>query len=176
MADGARRTAPLISPWQTHKNRRYCAVMRRRPTLAGYTLLEILLVLLLVGVLVSVSLVSFRLTDRKRRLEAPMSQLQELARRARQTAVQKQVPYDIVLEKGGYSVGPRRYALREGQELWWKPWRQQQWRQAESYRWTFQPSGFCEPLSVRLQEGQAWVETGFHPLTAGVREERMEIP
>ncbi len=40
--------------------------------------------------------------------------------------------------------------------------------------WRFDPNGLCEPVTVRLQLGNNWLEESFHPLTAGVRETAME--
>lgn len=36
--------------------------------------------------------------------------------------------------------------------------------------WRFDPDGLCEPLGVRLTLGGSWIEQGYHPLNASVRE------
>jgi hypothetical protein len=43
-------------------------------------------------------------------------------------------------------------------------------------RWIFQPTGLCEPLTVRIMEDEAWIEVRFDPLTAGIEEESYYIP
>lgn len=41
--------------------------------------------------------------------------------------------------------------------------------------WRFSHSGLCEPISIRVQSGDSWIELDMHPLTAQVREERLNI-
>lgn len=41
--------------------------------------------------------------------------------------------------------------------------------------WRFDPDGLCEPLGVRLNIGQNYIETIYHPLTATVCDTSMEI-
>jgi prepilin-type N-terminal cleavage/methylation domain-containing protein len=40
--------------------------------------------------------------------------------------------------------------------------------------WRFDPNGICEPMGVRLDYEDGWIETEFHPLSAGVRDRMME--
>ena len=42
--------------------------------------------------------------------------------------------------------------------------------------WIFQPTGLCEPLTVRLEQDDAWIEATFDPLTAEISEENYNIP
>ena len=46
----------------------------------------------------------------------------------------------------------------------------------DGQRWIFQPTGLCEPLTVRIMEDEAWIEVRFDPLTAGIEEESYYIP
>ena len=46
----------------------------------------------------------------------------------------------------------------------------------DGQRWIFQPTGLCEPVSVRIIENEAWIEVRFDPLTAGIEEETYNIP
>ena len=46
----------------------------------------------------------------------------------------------------------------------------------DGQRWIFQPTGLCEPVSVRIIENEAWIEVRFDPLTAGIEEESYNIP
>lgn len=45
----------------------------------------------------------------------------------------------------------------------------------ESVDWRFSHSGLCEPVSIRVQTGDSWIELDMHPLTAQVRDERINI-
>lgn len=44
-----------------------------------------------------------------------------------------------------------------------------------SINWSFQSSGLCEPVGLRLELEDNWVELQMHPLTARIEEEAMEI-
>lgn len=54
-------------------------------------------------------------------------------------------------------------------------WNETQWISlsgAEFRRWIFQPSGMCEPMSVRMENDGSFFEVVFHPLTADIQTER----
>jgi hypothetical protein len=40
--------------------------------------------------------------------------------------------------------------------------------------WRFDPNGICEPMSVRIDYDDGWMEMDFHPLSAGIRDSSME--
>ncbi len=42
----------------------------------------------------------------------------------------------------------------------------------ERRRWIFQPSGMCEPMTVRVEADHSFFEVEFHPLTADVKSEK----
>lgn len=44
-----------------------------------------------------------------------------------------------------------------------------------SVTWSFQSTGLCEPVAIRLEAGESWVEMHMHPLTARVEYEEMLI-
>ena len=41
--------------------------------------------------------------------------------------------------------------------------------------WRFDPNGLCEPVSVRLVQGDNWIEDVYHPLTAAVCDSAMSM-
>lgn len=57
-----------------------------------------------------------------------------------------------------------------------RPWLATSWVEPEDYNWFFQPSGLCEPLAVRMEAGESWIELVFNPLTAQVQEESYAYP
>jgi hypothetical protein len=59
--------------------------------------------------------------------------------------------------------GPKIMLRAPGEEDWGKPQGQQ---------WEFSPIGMVSPLSVRLEDGNAWMEVDFDLLTGRVAEER----
>jgi len=46
------------------------------------------------------------------------------------------------------------------------------WEKPSGQRWEFSPLGMVTPLSVRLEDGDAWIEVDFDMLTGRVAEER----
>ena len=40
--------------------------------------------------------------------------------------------------------------------------------------WRFDPTGLCEPLTIRLALDRSWSEDSYHPLTASIRESQLE--
>ncbi len=55
-------------------------------------------------------------------------------------------------------------------------WNREEWEVPNDLEWVFEPSGLCEPLSVRFVRRGGYVEVDFNPLTAGVEDERLYIP
>lgn len=55
-------------------------------------------------------------------------------------------------------------------------WKSKEWIVPNGVEWVFEPSGLCEPLSVRFTRHDGYVEVDYNPLTAGVQDERLYIP
>jgi prepilin-type N-terminal cleavage/methylation domain-containing protein len=70
------------------------------------------------------------------------------------------------------------YQLEGGMEVSVRRWNSSEWlatRKDAVHVWRFDPSGLCEPVSVRLTLEDSWAEDTYHPLTATVRENILEI-
>lgn len=63
------------------------------------------------------------------------------------------------------------HELGKGVVVKLRPWLSTRWSQPADYLWEFQKSGLCEPLAVRFELGESWIELAFNPLTAQVQEE-----
>lgn len=55
-------------------------------------------------------------------------------------------------------------------------WQEKDWYAPQDRTWIFPPTGLCEPLEVRIQKGDAYIENSYDPLTASVKSERFLIP
>jgi len=83
---------------------------------------------------------------------------------------------------GGEPVTPtggehRQYVWPDGMELSVRRWNSAEWLATGKnsiHIWRFDPTGLCEPLSVRLMLNKSWVEDTYHPLTATIRESQFE--
>jgi type II secretory pathway pseudopilin PulG len=149
----------------------------------GYTLLEIALVVTIIVLLVGAVVPLSSGFVREQRLRESVRGLLVLAKTARTEAMTTGRAAEVVFGKGGFSLlrageeepsesvqlpgGTRYQLLPFGAD---KPLR------PDGQRWIFQPTGLCEPLTVRIMEDEAWIEVRFDPLTAGIEEEGYYIP
>ena len=76
------------------------------------------------------------------------------------------------------SVGEsHQYALKPGMKVAIRHWNSNAWLPAIKNNiqvWRFDPTGLCEPVSVKLVLGDNWAEDTYHPLTASIRERLLE--
>ncbi len=83
---------------------------------------------------------------------------------------------------GGEPVTPvggerRQYALAAGMNVSVRRWDSEAWLPTLKntiHIWRFDPTGLCEPLSVRITLDKSWAEDSYHPLTATIRDSQME--
>ena len=87
---------------------------------------------------------------------------------------------------GGHRIGGepvitsgehRQYAWGGGMEVFVRRWNSNEWLDTGKnsiHIWRFDPSGLCEPISVRLVLGRSWMEDTYHPLTASIHESQLE--
>ena len=58
-------------------------------------------------------------------------------------------------------------------------WGDSRWNKVENdyfRRWVFQPTGMCNPLQVRIEQGGGFFEVKFDPLTGEVLREKYYVP
>jgi prepilin-type N-terminal cleavage/methylation domain-containing protein len=158
----------------------------------GFTLLELVVVLFIMVLFVSVAAFSFEGVTDEQVLRTPGGELQRVAREAVRRAGMYEEAEVIVFDQRGFGVryrddpelnggAPdsrhwlRRVELPQDMQLKMKRWGQKEWQPAAGQRWIVQPSGLCEPVTVRLERGRSYLEMQFNPLTGGVADERMSI-
>lgn len=84
---------------------------------------------------------------------------------------------------GGEPVTPaggehRQYVMPDGVEVMVRRWNSGEFlptRKNSIHIWRFDPTGLCEPLTVRLESGKSWVEDTYHPLTAAIHDSQSEV-
>jgi len=69
------------------------------------------------------------------------------------------------------------YELDEGTELQVRRFNEKDWSPAKNTEWNFYTSGICDPIMIRIDTPQGFIEMEFNPLTAKVQleGERFEI-
>lgn len=177
----------------------------------GFTLLEMVIVLALIGLAMGGAMALFITTSAERRLKGTAGDLELLAKRARAVSMVQQTPYAITifsesvrlspLVEAGYSddqlrarqdteesardmglPAPKFSPVREsvsleGYAVAVRRWGSDNWvsmLRNDPQVWRFDPNGVCEPMGIRVEYDDGWIEMEFHPLNASIRDRSME--
>jgi type II secretory pathway pseudopilin PulG len=149
----------------------------------GYTLLEVSLVVAIIVLLVGAVVPLSSGFVREQRLRDSVRGLLVLAKTARTEAMTTGRTAEVVFGKGGFALvrageeePSESVRLPRGTRYQLLPFAADKPLRPDRQRWIFQPTGLCEPLTVRIMEEEAWIEVRFDPLTAGIEEESYYIP
>jgi len=122
----------------------------------------------------------------QQKLKDPAQQLKLYAKTARRLAVEKQHPFQILLTEKEYVLSsleidsktnkPKvtqlmHYKIPSGITFTAQRWNTKELKKPADELWVFQPSGILEPVHVRFQNKNSWIDFTFHPLTAGSQNE-----
>jgi prepilin-type N-terminal cleavage/methylation domain-containing protein len=182
-----------------------------RSSVRGFTLLEMVIVLALIGMAMGGAIAMFIVTSSERQLKSAAADLELLSKKARSIAMVQQRPYAITffdnsarlspLAEAGYTdeelearlemeqeaiddgmPAPKFPPVRETMTLDQFALSVRRWGAVnfvpmlrnDPQVWRFDPNGICEPMSVRIDYDDGWMEMDFHPLSAGIRDSSME--
>jgi prepilin-type N-terminal cleavage/methylation domain-containing protein len=172
------------------------APRRRAP---GFTLVEIVITLSIVAMLIAMALGSTITLSHTRALEEPMSKVQEFAKKARNLAILEQRPYMVeimphsvalfsLVSTSGATAGvfgaaeaaaPKGrldfYEFDPDVVLSVRRWRASEFAPPGRQIWVFERSGLCEPLAVRAESANGFIEVSFNALDAHVEDKASEI-
>ncbi len=188
----------------------------------GFTLLELVIVMMVVALLGAGAIGYMILSSDERSLNNASAEVEVLAKRARTIAALQQRPYALEFFENRISLMPlaeamvdpgdredilaaqedaaaeRAAASEDGMppaasgfesvhagweldpemRLLVRRWASDEWLAISGGNrqvWRFDPEGFCEPIAVRIQIGESWKESEFHPLTGSIRDSFSEI-
>lgn len=155
-----------------------------KPGAGGFTLLELVLVLLIIGLLAGASLVDFGEFHRQQELKDTAAALKRLARTASRSSAAWNVDYRLRFEPSRFFLVSSGKAGADSSRQWGDELRLEirtrgaaQWKVPESFDWVFPGAGVAEPLAVRLTgRNGAFVEMSFNPLTGAVDQESAYFP
>ncbi len=168
----------------------------------GFTLLEVVIVLGMITILVTWLTVSIGTVETEERLRRATADITVMTKRARSIAVQQQRPYVLTISEGSIKIAPL-YNISEDDKIpvdeeepeqfqdiidseetdaevryEIRRWRSDIWQAIEDNKEVvlrLDPVGLVEPISIRCSVGKSWLIQDLHPLTAGVRDEQMNI-
>lgn len=204
---------------------------------AGYTFLEICLVLFIVALIAGAAIPFTEGMIAEQRMREPVRQIELLARTARHLATLQQRPYVLILNADHIKLQPyspadpiaafqiddasdtsngsnplistnqtttttthststtgehsgsddvpvyslldpveQEYLIPSNIVFTVRGWQEKEWYAPENRTWVFPPTGLCEPLEIRMQKGEAYIEHAYDPLTASVKSERYYLP
>lgn len=150
----------------------------RRSRSAGFTLLEIIVVIAVICVLAGLAVMSFTMFDEKANFEKPADQLARMVKQASRSSVVLGKPVVISFDKKGFGFvnagiqgTESRCDLPKNVKIGVKRWNGQKYGPAEDFNWTFYPTGICDALQFKFQSDEGTQEMSFNPLTGSVSAE-----
>ncbi len=170
----------------------------------GFTLLEMVIVLSIIAAIATMAVLSQGNVQAEQRLRESIGSIESLAKRGRNIAVRQQRAYQLVISEESISIGAQYARAEDGggnnydevavrkkfeditdieetdSEVIYevKRWGSDTWQLIERDKkvvLTIEPTGLVEPISIRCSMGNSWIIQELHPLTAGVRNEEMNI-
>lgn len=142
----------------------------RKP--GGYTFFELALAMAIIVVVFIATAPLIASSLQERRLRAAMESCEQLIRDARLQAEESGRemivdvrPNGLAFQGGDDKTGIKGmlFSIRFGSDPWEK---------AQDQVWPIFSCGLVAPASLRIQEGEAWLEADFDCLTGGIAEER----
>ena len=141
---------------------------------AGFTMLEIVVVMSIMVLIVGIGFASFSFLDDKDPFEEPAQKLVQMSKFSLNTAVIQHRGMIIAFDKKSFGVlgasSPEfgTCEVPEGMKMKIKRWGGRGWEDAEGQVWRFGEQGVCEPISVRFEDKEGGSrEIKFHALTGG---------
>ncbi|MDD2707913.1 MAG: hypothetical protein PHV34_07860 [Verrucomicrobiae bacterium] len=157
---------------------------------SAFTLLEITLSLAVVVVVLGTAVPALTGWQSQTSLRDPSDRLGQMARQAMSMSDEEDRIFMVILDGERISLyrGESRnqsgehphlmecFILEKGARLKYRKLGEEKWATPKAYPWRFARGKLCEPLAIRFERGNGYLEQAFHPLTASVREENLYSP
>lgn len=154
----------------------------------GFTLMEVLMVLFIIALITGMAVMNFDGIFKEQDLRKPVLEFKDLTAEAVRRATLYERPQVLMFDKAGMvlplqvrrvgdsaPVRMKRFTLPPGMTLALRRFGSEKFMPAEGQRLMISPSGLCEPLTARFQQGESWFEVTLDPLTGAAKEERMVV-
>lgn len=141
----------------------------------GFTMMELLVVLAVMGMMVGLGAVSFSFFSEPNIFEEPSERIQQMSKVALRSAVTEHRGVLVMFDKDGFrligtsgSEEGGSYRIPRGMRMEIFHWGGRRWEKAEGHVWPFGQQGICEPIKLRFVTDADSHELSFHPLTGAV--------
>lgn len=166
---------------------------RAVPGAGGFTLLELTVVLVIIMMMLGIGVMSFDSVAQEHELRKPVLEFKSMTMEAVRRAALYERPQVLIFDQQGMlmrlqapragasegieTAGPRvkRFTLPPHMVLSLRRFGSDKFVPAAGQRLIIAPSGLCEPITARFEQGRSWFEVTLDPLTGGAREESMII-
>lgn len=154
---------------------------RRRIDRRGFTFFELALALGLIAIVFVGIAPVISASIQERRLRAGMDEIADLVLDVRGEAELGGTNLTLFFEKGGIArwdveSGEPKVAVVPPEDTELKVrFPGGKWSAPDGQRWRFFPAGMVTPISLRLEDGDVWIEADFDFLTGRVGEERFSF-
>lgn len=138
---------------------------------AGFTMLEIVVVLSIMTLVIGIGFASFAILDDEDPFEQPAQKLTQMSRFAIHASVLQQRAMTIAFDKKGFGIlgstvpEGAYYAVPGNMKVRIHRMGGRDWEKAEGHFWRFGEQGICEPVKIRFESPDGVREMKFHPLT-----------
>jgi prepilin-type N-terminal cleavage/methylation domain-containing protein len=185
--------------WVTGKSLRVCGCCESHfwKKEGGFSLLEMVVALFIISILLGMTITATRDLLKDEELKGVSRQFAFMAKTARQEAVLENRPYEISMETNRWVLRPVAkenssdfkqeqeratavpnlvYVFPKNIRLRVRLWGAEKWEKERKAVWHFSSTGLCAPHTLRVENGGAWIQTTFNPLTANPQEEEWNFP
>jgi type II secretion system protein H len=141
----------------------------------GFTLLEVMMVIALITIVLAVMIPVTSASSRERKLRAAAAEIGEMVRAQRDAAREEGRRRLVdIRSRGFFERGSDHKQVLDQPEAedFYVRYPGGKWEKPAGQTWEFSPAGMVTPLSVRLEQGDAYIEVDFDLLTGRVAEER----
>lgn len=151
----------------------------KRGLRAGFTLLELIVVIALIMVIAGIGVMSFDGFGEKKLVQQPADALALMVKQASRASVVQGRPVVIGFDKKGFRFLEQVMEGTEGSftvpkemKIFVKRWNGgSRWVEADGLNWTFYATGISEALRFKFEHPEGVAEIAFNPLTGSVTEE-----
>ena len=179
------------------RRRRQCRDRMRRSAISGtvdvgqrtsgFTLLEMVVVLAIMGLMTTFFAMSFFESAADDDLRMAAADLRTTAQKASRLSEAHGGDFYVILDRNGFGFGETsgvgdlgemtlEHSLPKNIHLKLRRFGDEDWVEPSFYAWGFPANGLSEPLDIRLEKGQAFVEMSFNALTGRVDKELSHFP